>query len=136
MGSYGAGSSEQSVLEHEAFATDFEFSLHSNDLFIAKEANLTGENRMAALDLCYGLYSKDREESRAHMSLFSTHATMSSLHQSDYLNKLLICNNDGTVILSRANDTKYWIQKNRLMNYSFAVRYLKILFKTNNKNIE
>ena len=48
---------------------------------------------------------------------------MTSLDQSDFFNKLLICDNSGSVIVTKANNSKYWLQKNKLMNMSYSVSY-------------
>jgi hypothetical protein len=86
-------------------------------------ALLRGENRISALDLTYNVFNFEKDESRAHSSLFYIYSTMSSLDQSDYLNKLIICDNDGGILLSRSNDTKFWSQKHKLMSYSYSVYF-------------
>ena len=116
---------KRSVLDYEVYVNDFEFSLHSNDLLIAKEANLKGENHLIALDLTHSVFNLERDESRAHNSLFYTNASMTSLNHSDYLNKMVVCDVEGNVLLSRSNDTKYWFQKHKLMNNSYAVNKIK-----------
>lgn len=118
------------VLEQECFVNDFEFSLHSNNLFVVKESSLKGENHLLAFDLSFGVFNQDRDESKSHSSLFSTNATQTSISQSDYLNKLIVCDTEGNVIMSRSNDTKYWFSKYKMMGYSFAVRLLLLLYKT------
>lgn len=120
-----SSNTDKAQLDYEVYVTDTAFSLHSNDLFLTKENNLKGDNRILALDLCFSLFNKDRDESRAHSSIFYTYSSLSSISQSDYLNKLLVCDNDGSVIISRANDTKFWIQKHKLLNYSFAVSFFR-----------
>ncbi len=76
---------------------------------------------MSALDVNYNIYNIEKDESRAHSSLFFTYSSMSSIDQSDYLNKLLVCDYNGSILLSRSNDTKFWTQKYKMMIHSFAV---------------
>ena len=78
---------------------------------------------MCALDLGYNVQYHDKDSSRAHSSLFYSYTTMNSLDQSDFFNKLLICDNSGSVIVTKANNSKYWLQKNKLMNMSYSVSY-------------
>lgn len=111
----------KAAIDYEIFSTDFEFSLHSNDLLITKEINLKGENHMVALTLEFNLFNNDKDESRAHSSLFYTNSTMNSINQSDYLNKFLLCDNEGSVVLCRSDNSKYWVQKNKLMCNTFSV---------------
>ena len=82
---------------------------------------------MCALDLGYNVQYHDKDASRAHSSLFFTLTTMNSLDQSDFFNKLLICDNSGSVMVTKANNSKYWLQKNKLMNISYSVRVLEFL---------
>jgi hypothetical protein len=112
---------DRHVLDYEVFVTDFDFSLHSNDLLLCKETSLKGENHMVALDLSFNIFNIEKDESRAHSSLFYSNSTMSSIDQSDYFNKFLVCDTEGNVILSRSSDTRYWIQKHKLMDLSYAV---------------
>ncbi|RMZ95090.1 general transcription factor 3C polypeptide 2, partial [Brachionus plicatilis] len=116
---WNLGQPNRPVFDYETFSTDFEFSLHSNDLLISKEINLKGENHMVALTLEFNLLNNDKDESRAHSSLFFTNSTMNSIHQSDYLNKFLLCDNDGWVVLCRSDNSKYWLQKNKPMCNTF-----------------
>jgi hypothetical protein len=116
-----AESMHRPVLEHESFVADFEFTIHSNDLLAVKEASLKGENRMMSIDLTHSVFNLEKDESRAHSSLFFTNSSMSAIDQCDYLNKFLVCGYDGTVMLSRANDSRFWISKYKLMNNSYAV---------------
>jgi hypothetical protein len=56
---------------------------------------------------------------------------MSSVDQSDYLDKFLICDSDGRVIIGNANDTKSWSQRSKLIGNPFAVaiqRFILTLF--------
>jgi WD40 repeat protein len=110
----------EAVVENEAFVTDFDFSLHSNDLLVVKES-LKGENRLFALDLSHGPFNLERDESRARSALFFTNFTHTAVHVSDLLNKLLVCDTDGSVIVSRAGDSRHWINKHKLINNSYAV---------------
>lgn len=120
---------EKALIEYEIFSTDFEFSLHSNDLYMSKEINLKGENHMIALTLEFNLFNSDKDESRAHSSLFYTNSTMNSINNCDYFNKFLLCDNDGSVILSRSDNSKYWVQKNKLMCQTYSVyRLIQSLF--------
>ena len=83
--------------------------------------NKRGPNHLSALDVNYNIYNIEKDESRAHSSLFFTYSSMSSIDQSDYLNKLLVCDYNGSILLSRSNDTKFWTQKYKMMIHSFAV---------------
>lgn len=107
-------------IEYEIFVSEFAFTLHSNDLFIVKEANLKGENHLFELDLSYNVFNKERDETRSHSSLFYTLGTMNSIDQNDYFNKFIICDSQGSVIISSANNPKYWIAKHQLMFNSFS----------------
>jgi len=82
---------------------------------------------MCALDLSYNLFNYDKDESRAHSSLFYSYATMTSIDQSDYLDKFLICDNDGSILVSKSNNPCHWTQKHKLMNFSFAVNIVILL---------
>lgn len=112
---------DRALFDYEVYVADLEFSLHSNDLFISKEMNLKGENHLFALDLGFNLFNREKDESRAHSTLFYTNSTMTSVDQSDYLNKFLVCDNDGSIVLSRSDGCKNWTQKNKFMSFSFAV---------------
>ena len=81
---------------------------------------------MSALDLSYNLFIFDKDETRAHSSLFYSFATMTSIDQSDYLNKFLICHNDGSILISKSSNPCHWIQKHQLMNFSYAVKNYKM----------
>lgn len=113
------------ILTYEVFVSDCEFSLHSNDLFIAREALLKGDNRMVALDLAFDVHvathELQRDDNRTHSSLFNTFTSINSIDASDYINKLLMCDTDGAVIVCRSNDSRYWLPKNKLLNYSYVV---------------
>ena len=61
---------------------------------------------------------------RSHSSLFYTNGTMNSIDQNDYLNKFIVCDSEGHVIVSSASNPKYWIPKNQLMFNSFSVRLI------------
>ncbi len=111
---------DKPIIEYEIFVTEFEFSLHNNHLFITKETNLKGENHLFALDLSFNVFNKEKDETRAKPSLFYTNETMSSLNQSDYLNKLIICDTDGSLILSTSNNPNHWIPKHQLIYNSFT----------------
>ncbi|CAF0896453.1 unnamed protein product [Brachionus calyciflorus] len=111
---------EKALIDYEIFLTEFDLSLHSNDLYLSKEINLRGENHMVALNLEFNLFNSDKDESRAHSSLFYSNSTMSSINQNDFFNKFLLCNNDGSIFLSRSDNTRHWVQKNKLMFNSFS----------------
>ena len=84
-----------------------------------------GPNHLSALNLNFNVCNAEKDDSRAHPSIFVTNSTMTSVAQSDFVNKLLVCSNDGKVILARSNDTKFWSQKQKkkLINFSFAVGF-------------
>jgi hypothetical protein len=73
-----------------------------------------------AFDIFYDAFQSDREQSRTHSSMFHTYSTLTSLDISDLLNKCLTCDNNGLIMLNRANDTHNWIHKNKSFLNSFA----------------
>ncbi len=75
---------------------------------------------MYAFDIFYDAFQSDREQSRTHSSMFHTYSTLTSLDISDLLNKCLTCDNNGLIMLNRANDTHNWIHKNKSFLNSFA----------------
>jgi len=114
----------RAFIEYEIFTCEMAFSLHSNCLFIAKEANLKGENHLYELDVSFNVFNKERDETRSHSSLFATDGTMTSMDQSDYFNKFLVCDSRGSVIVSSASNPKFWTAKNQLMFNSFSVIFV------------
>ena len=78
-----------------------------------KNINFRGDNRLYALDIFYDAFQSDREQTRTHSSMFHTYSTLTSLDLSDLLNKCLTCDNNGVVMLNRANETHNWIHKNK-----------------------
>jgi len=111
----------KAFIEYEIFACEFAFTLHSNCLFIGKEANLKGDNHLYELDVSFNAFNKEKDDTRSHSSLFFTDGTMASMDQNDYFNKFLVCDSRGNVILSSANNPKFWLAKNHLMFNSFSV---------------
>lgn len=72
--------------------------------------------------MSFNVFNKEKDENRAHSSLFYTEGSMNSIDQSDYLNKFIVCDSHGHVIVSSANNPKYWIAKHQLMFNSFSVK--------------
>ncbi len=85
---------------------------------------LRGPNHLSAVNLNFNVCNVEKDDSRAHSSIFTTNSTMTGVDQSDLLNKILVSSNDGIIMLSRSNDTKAWSlkHKNKLINYSCAVQ--------------
>lgn len=117
---WNIANTEKPFIEYEIFVTEFEFSLHTNHLFIAKETNLKGENHLFGLDLSFNVFNKEKDESRSKASLFYTNGSMNSVDQSDCLNKLLVCDTEGCVIVSSSSNPNHWIPKHQLMFNSFS----------------
>ena len=98
----------------------FVTTMHSNHMFITKETNLKGENHLFVLDLAFNVFNLEKDESRSKASLFYTNGTMNSIDQSDCLNKLLVCDTEGFIILSSSSNPNHWIPKHQLMFNSFS----------------
>ena len=52
--------------------------------------------------------------------MFYSYSTLTSLDLSDLLNKCLTCDNNGVIMLNRADDTKNWNHKNKSFLNSFS----------------
>jgi hypothetical protein len=89
-------------------------------MLIIKYDMCRGDNRLYSFDIFYDSFQSDKEQSRIHSSMFYSYSTLTSLDLSDLLNKCLTCDNNGTIMLNRADDTKNWIHKNKSFLNSFS----------------
>jgi len=92
---------------------------------------------LQVLDLNF-VFNLDKEQNRTHSSLFFTYSTLSSIDTSDLLNKCLTCDSEGAVYLNKADDTRNWAHRNKIMNYSFCkvAQFSTELFSSGDKETE
>lgn len=109
------------LLNYDISINDVAFPMFNPmDLFMVRDSNFKGENRLYSLNMSYGAFDFDKEQSRVRSSIFHTYTTFNSVDVSDLLDKCVLCDNQGAIYLNKASDTNLWIHKHKKFLYSFS----------------